>query len=329
MDTDGNYQRVSFLTQNDAVDRNPMRVATKSTRYKVLTGAEGVVDEVEEDATLLNEYRHIRVDQIHGHEFTYAVKDNDPTTIVATCAGGKNQQDCPLTNRQAEVQIVAPEHTVYGDGKPSAAKIVDQNHIRNAEKVKYFIANNDGTGIQESWTSEQDDSPVNAGKYVAQITFNGKEGNTATAQVIYTIAKTPEVTKTGEASVEAGETIDLSGYVFELLGIEATDARTQSAEVHFESTATLDCMLSGTQLTAGDKDGTVVVKVEVPADANHEKLTATITVTILPKPKQTINANPVTVTFGDTGKKVAATVTGNKEGMKCGELSYAVSEGYE
>ena len=88
-------------------------------------------------------------------------------------------------------------------------------------------------------------------------------------------------------------------------------------------------MLSGTQLTAGDKDGTVVVKVEVPTDANHQKLTATITVTILPKPKQTINASPLTVTYGDTGKKVAATVTGNKEGMKCGDLSYAVSEGYE
>ena len=86
------------------------------------------------------------------------------------------------------------------------------------------------------------------------------------------------------------------------------------------------CTLNGSVLTSGDTTGTVTVNVTVAADGNYEALAATpITVTISDKGTQTITASDVTATYGDTDKKVNASVTNPATGG--GAVSYAVKDG--
>jgi hypothetical protein len=86
------------------------------------------------------------------------------------------------------------------------------------------------------------------------------------------------------------------------------------------------CTLNGSVLTSGDTTGTVTVNVTVATDSNYEALAATpITVTISDKGTQTITAENVTATYGDTDKKVNASVTDPATGG--GAISYAVKDG--
>ena len=81
-----------------------------------------------------------------------------------------------------------------------------------------------------------------------------------------------------------------------------------------EGSYTLDA--SPTQTEAG----TQTVYYQVTAD-NYITYTGSATVTVCDKNTQTITAENVTVTFGETGKKVEATTDGN------GAISYAVKDG--
>ena len=83
------------------------------------------------------------------------------------------------------------------------------------------------------------------------------------------------------------------------------------------------CTISGSVLTSGSDTGTVEVKATIASDANYEALEKTITVTITDKEIQTISvdADPVTAAFGETGRKISAAASGG------GMISYAVKEG--
>ena len=129
----------------------------------------------------------------------------------------------------------------------------------------------------------------------------GKADNPAT------IADTATVTR-------GGNTVDLADNVM-LNGATGT----VSYEISGEDKG---CSLNGSVLTSGDNTGSVTVNVTVAADDNYNALAATpITVTISDKGTQTITADDVTVTYGDTDKKVSATTNGN------GAISYAVKDG--
>ena len=79
-------------------------------------------------------------------------------------------------------------------------------------------------------------------------------------------------------------------------------------------------------LTSGANMGTVIVNVAVAADDNHFALpTKAITVTITDKNAQTIAADDVAATYGDTDKSVSASVT--EPAADGGAISYAVKEG--
>ena len=122
-------------------------------------------------------------------------------------------------------------------------------------------------------------------------------------------------TVTGTASVTAGgNTVDLADNVT-LNGATGDVSYVISGEAN-------GCSMKGSVLTSGNSAGTVTVNVTVATDANYNALAATpITVTINEKQTQTITADDVTVTFGDTGKTITATTDGG------GDLSYAVKSG--
>lgn len=127
----------------------------------------------------------------HTHEFTYAAgTGEDADTITATCA---NTDDyCPLTDCKATLTIAA-EGGTYDGITSFGATITDENSIQGDAEVKYYITDADGQKTGNPLTA----TPTNAGKYWAEITLGpGTDSKTATAHVVYTIAKAdiaPEV----------------------------------------------------------------------------------------------------------------------------------------
>ena len=135
----------------------------------------------------------------------------------------------------------------------------------------------------------------------------GKADNPAT------VASTASVTK-GRNTVDLKNNVTLNG---------ATD--NVSYAIAGEANG---CTLNGSTLTSGNNTGTVIVNVTVAEDDNYNASTAmTVTVTINDKQTQTITAENVTVTYGETGKSVSATVTNPATGG--GAITYAVKAGSE
>ena len=117
---------------------------------------------------------------------------------------------------------------------------------------------------------------------------------------------------------KGGNTVDLAGNV-----IKNGAAGVVSYEISGEPNG---CSLAGSVLTSGNITGTVTVNVTVAADDKYKALAATpVTVTIEDKSIQTITAGDVTVTYGDTDRKVSAVVSVPETGS--GAISYAVKEG--
>jgi uncharacterized protein YjdB len=86
------------------------------------------------------------------------------------------------------------------------------------------------------------------------------------------------------------------------------------------------CSLNGSILTSGSAANTVYVNVTVAEDDNYKALDAKrITVSVTDKPQQVLEAEDVSVTYGETDKKVTATVTTPATGG--GAITYAVKDG--
>ena len=135
-------------------------------------------------------------------------------------------------------------------------------------------------------------------------------------EVTVTVSKAENpATVTGTASVTAG------GNIVDLAGNVTKNGATGDVSYAISGDAN-GCSMNGSVLTSGSTAGTVTVNVTVATDDNYNALAATpITVTINEKQTQTITADDVTVTFGDTGKSITATTDGG------GDLSYAVKSG--
>ncbi len=328
-DTDTKYQRVSYITQNENVN-SEMKESKTAYRTLVLTGAEDIE---EYGGTKLEhaEYKHIRVESVHRHNFTYSVGTTNTAedTIIAKCSGGEG---CELHNNEARVILTKPPHEVYGDGKDAGVVVSDENHIADA-KVAYYLANPDGSKASAIDDSNLYEIPTDAGHYWAELTIDGEDDesaaagtNKATAHVVYTIAKaTPSVANTAvidESNQPA--TIDLSAYVknaqeYVAYALDDADGSLAAKGIVMEGS-----VLRIPGATSFDTNpNSVIVHVNAAADANHEAVNASITVTINKLPRPTITPDEVTLRYGDQGKGINAQVTGD-ETNPTGEISYAV-----
>ncbi|MBP1530446.1 MAG: hypothetical protein ILA55_08145, partial [Erysipelotrichaceae bacterium] len=125
------------------------------------------------------EYKRIKFPS-HTHEFIYETGTGEnANTITATCV----TPDCPLSEHKATLTIHAPLHKTFDDKKVPDVTIDDIDRIRNNASVKYYKAS-DGEKTGESF----DEAPLDPGEYWAEITL-GEGDNTATAHVVYTVAK--------------------------------------------------------------------------------------------------------------------------------------------
>ncbi len=178
--------------------------------------------------------------------------------------------------------------------------------------------------LPNGWTWA--DSTQNVGNEVSALTFKanfaGDDNYNAVSNVDVTVTVNKPAnpaTVAGTATViKGGNTVDLAGNV-----TKNGAAGDVSYEISGEPGG---CSLNGSVLTSGDTTGTVSVNVTVAEDDNYAALTATpITVTINDKGTQTITAENVTASYGDTDKKVNASVTEPTTGG--GAISYAVKDG--
>ena len=141
----------------------------------------------------------------HTHSFTYSASG---ATITATCGA----QGCGLlpsteggSDHVTTLIIVKPTLTTYGEtGKSADATITDANSIKGSAAVSYYKANDAGTDkVGTALTG----APTDAGKYWAEITLTNTENNsTATAHVVYTIAKAVPATPT-DLTATYGQTL--------------------------------------------------------------------------------------------------------------------------
>ena len=172
-----------------------------------------------------------------------------------------------------------------------------------------------------AWAVDESTSVGSVGTHTFKANFTPTDttnyNSKTNVDVTVTVGKAANpATVTGTAAVmKGGNTVDLADNV---------TLNGATGEVTYEISGEANgCSLNGSVLTSGDNTGELTVNVTVAEDGNYTALTATpITVTVTDKQTQTITADNITATYGDTGKSVEATLTkGN------GTLSYAVKEG--
>ena len=265
-----------------------------------------------------------------GGDISYSVKegagyiDVDPSTgaltikktgiayVTATAAETRKlkqaAKDIKVTVNKADPDVTAPSPTaVYG------------------QTLADLTLDNPAGNIDGTWSFANPATEVgNVGQNTFPASFEpvDKENYNSLSNVSVTVtvekADNPANISGTAVVMRGGNTVDLSGNVT-LNGAEGT----VSYEISGESGG---CSLDGSVLTSGEDTGSVTVNVTVTSDANYEAMEAKpITVTITNKDTQTITAEDVTVTYGETDKSVSASVTEPSTGG--GEISYAVKDG--
>ncbi len=227
--------------------------------------------------------------------------------------------DITVTVNKADPSVTAPQAVAtYG-------QTLDDITLTNP------AGNPEGTW---SFVDDEDTSVGDAGEQIFKATFtptdttNYNTVSNVSVKVVVDRADNPATIVNTAVVRKGGKTIDLADHV-KLNGA----AGVVSYEISGENN---DCTLNGSVLTTGNEAGNVTVNVAVAQDENYNALSdASIIVTIKDKDVQIISADDVTVTYGDTNKRVIATVSGNSTigGDETiygnGDLSYAVEEGSE
>ncbi len=169
-------------------------------------------------------------------------------------------------------------------------------------------------------------NPSTGALTIKKVPTDGKAYVTVTAAETETYA---EATKDVTVTVNTKEmTVSASGYTGYYDGsahgitVTVSDPATGATVKYGEAEGTYDLTDSPTQTEAGTK----TVYYQVTAD-NYTTYTGSATITVNAKQTQTITAENVTATYGDTGKSVIASVTTPATGG--GAISYAVKDGSE
>ena len=236
---------------------------------------------------------------------TLASAPTDAGTYTASIMLGTATASVEYTINKAEPTANAPEATAtYGQ---TLADVTLTNPTGNTEGNWAFVdPTTTSVGAVGDHTFKANFIPNDTANYNSKSDVDvkvtvGKAANPAT------VSSTASVTK-------GGNTVDLKDNV-------ALNGATDNVSYAIGGEAN-GCTLSGSTLTSGDTAGTVTVNVTVAEDDNYNASAAMpITVTISDKQTQTITADDVTVTYGDTGKSISATTDGG------GTLCYAVKEG--
>ena len=206
----------------------------------------------------------------------------------------------PIAINASEDIIYDGNAVEYGEGKE-----LSYTYAGDGAVAVKFYADSDGTR-----GTVLDSAPINAGTY--WIGVSAAEGtNYAAAEEVFekfTIAKAEQQITGQHITVKVGKTADLSGF-------------TAQGELSFEASGN-SATIEGKTLTAGNTAGEYSLTVTAAATDNYNSKTVGFDLIITAKDTQTITAENVTATYGDTGKKITASGIANG-----GALSYAVKSG--
>ena len=174
------------------------------------------------------------------------------------------------------------------------------------------------------WAVETSTNVGNVGSHSYKANFTPTDTNNyksvSDVDVTVTVAKADN-----PATVTSNATVLKGGHFVDLANNVALNGATGAVTYEISGEAN-GCSLTGSVLTSGNNQGTLIVNVNVASDENYNALAATsITVTITNKNPQTITATDVTATYGDTDKSVSASVTTPTTGG--GAISYTVKDG--
>ena len=298
--------------------------------------------------SVLQEGNELKLGLPHTHEFKYT---SNGATITAECTAANCdlQGDAKVVyqkkNGESYGEATETAPTDAGDYKASIT-LGSGNNTATAS-VEYTIekANpNPSSNLKASakygqkrqdislnmpfdstpgvWSWADPDASVGSiGEHIYNINFTPTDAanykSLSNVPVTVTVGKADnpaEVTST--ASVKKG------GVELDLAGNVTRNGATGTVRYEFRYDDHKDCTLNGSKLISGNVTDNVDILVFVGEDNIYKALeTKLITVTITEKDPQTITAQDVTVTYGDTGKSVSATTSGD------GQISYAVKTG--
>ena len=259
-----------------------------------------------------------------NYDYTGVEGHNAEThNVTRTVSLTVNKAGNPLT--YSETQTVTKTFSTSSQTAPleTATKaegtltyaITSQKNGSNAD-VSYFTLNGTTLTLTEN---------TPAGTYTVVVTataagngnYNSGSQESTVTVTVDKAANPATVTNTATV-IRGGNTVDLAGNV-------TLNGATGEVSYAIDGAAN-GCTLSGSVLTSSSSTGSVIVNVTVTPDDNYNALAATpITVTISDKGIQSIEADNVTATYGDTGKSVSASVTVPATGS--GAISYAVKSG--
>ena len=216
---------------------------------------------------------------------------NDETNTISVC--------CDL----GSVTLKAPTELTY-DGRAKAATVEGELTGFDTPKILYKLKGSTEEAVETA--------PTNAGTYVASITYTIGENTTYSVSVEYTIGKASVTVTAKDYTVKFGNPLPES-LEYETDGLMGTD--------------TLSSI--GVNVTIGYKNAVtpsaignyIIVVSGEAATTNYTLNYVNGTLTIIEKPAQTITANDVTLSYGNTGKKIGAATSGD------GAITYAVKTG--
>ncbi len=338
----GTYDQTTSPTQTEVGEKTVYYQVT-ADNYTTYTGSAKVTVSAKQTQTITAENvtaaygdtgKSIEASTSGDGTLSYAVKSGDAVTVdrssgaltilkagsaVITVTAAETQtyaqatKDVNVTVKKADPIANAPTGltAIYGQTLANVS-LTDKNPTTNTPGSWAWADTTTDVGAVGDHTFPANFTPTDTTNYNSKTNVDvtvtvGKANNPATV--------------TGTAAVmRGGNTVDLADNVT-LNGATGDVSYTISGEAN-------GCSLNGSVLTSGTDTGSVTVNVTVAADDNYNALAATpITVTISDKQTQTISADDVTVTYGDTDKSVNASVTDPATGG--GAISYAVKTGSE
>ena len=224
----------------------------------------------------------------HDAKFT---ADDETNTISSVC--------CDLCS----VTLKAPTELTY-DGTAKAATVEGELTGFDTPKILYKEKDSEEAAVEIA--------PTNAGTYVASITYTIGENTTYSVSVEYTIGKASVTVTAKDYIVKFGNPLPES-LEYETDGLMGTDTLSSigvNVTIGYENAVTPSAIGNYTIVVSGAENTT-----------NYELNYVNGKLTIIEKPAQTITANDVTLSYGNTGKKIGAATSGD------GAITYAVKTG--
>ena len=184
------------------------------TASEVLTTADKIIPAGTEVSTA-GIYGNITLEPFvinHTHSWTYETDSTDNSKVYAWCTEDENSEYCPYHGEEKKLTLSLDAEGKTYDGNAYSGATVE-NKITSVTKatagsVTYYKADSDGNK-----TGSAISAPVNAGKYVAEVTVS--DGNkSASATKTFEIKRADQTANVSMSGYEYGKTVstpDVSG----------------------------------------------------------------------------------------------------------------------